>query len=266
MSKKTENISRESNNKKNVINLQYLIDNNKYKNIQIFGKNFVKNNKNKCKIIIDGKEYKLCSYLPINIINKSMVEMKLEIIKPFTSMKDMFSNCQSLIYFNDNNLNTSEVTDISNMFYECRQLSSISDISKWNTSKITDMNSMFKGCSLLLYLPDISKWDTSLVTDMSYMFAGCSSLLPLPDISKWNLINVTDVSCMFEGCSSLLYFPDISQWNTSNIYYMSDMFKGCSSLSILPDISKWNTSNVVFMNDIFRECLSLMIPPKKKYS
>ena len=261
-----ENIPKENNITPNIIILQYKIDINKNKNIKIFGENFVKNNLNKCKIIIGDKELKLCSYLPKIFINKNFIEIKLKIIKPLTNMKDMFFKCQYLIYFNDNNLNTSEVIDISGMFYECRKLSSISDISKWKTSKIRDMNSMFKGCSLLLNLSDISKWDTSQVTDMSYMFAGCSSLLTLPDISKWNIINVTDTSCMFEGCSSLSYFPDISQWNTSNINYMSDMFKGCSSLSTLPDISKWNISNVAFMNDIFRECLSLMMLPKQLIS
>ena len=231
--------------------------------IKLFGKKFVDNNKKSCRIIIDNKENKICTYLDKNKIdqNKQILEIKLKINKPLNTMKDMFSNCDSLISFTENNLNTSKVTDISYMFYECKQLSEISDISKWDTSNITNMNSMFKGCELLINIPNISKWDTSQVTDMNSMFKGCSCLLSLPDISNWNLINVTDVSCMFEGCSSLSYFPDISKWNTKNIIYMSDMFKGCSSLSCLSDISKWDTSNLAFMNDIFRGCLSLLILP-----
>ena len=258
-----ENNKKEGNISQNEILLKYKIDENADNQIKIFGEYFVKNNKKKCKIIIDSKEYNLCSHLPKNKINKSILELKLKILHPLKSMRDMFSKCKSLIYFCDNNLDTSQVSNISNLFLECRQLSFLSDISKWKTSQITDMSSVFKGCKLLSNISDISKWDTSKVINMSYMFSGCSSLTSLPDISIWNLTNVTDISCMFEGCSSLSIFPDISKWNTSNINFMSDTFKGCSSLSTLPEISKWNISNVVFMNDIFRECFSLIRLPGK---
>ena len=75
---------------------------------------------------------------------------------------------------------------------------------------------MFYCCKSLNSLPDISKWDTSNVKDMSNMFSGCYSLDSLPDISKWNTSNVEDMSGMFDGCESLKSLPDISKWNTSN--------------------------------------------------
>ena len=43
--------------------------------IRIFGENFVKNNKNKCKIIIDEKEYELMEEFKIN--NKKILKIKL---------------------------------------------------------------------------------------------------------------------------------------------------------------------------------------------
>jgi surface protein len=262
-----ENIKIESIND-NEIFLRYKINNDSDNKIKLFGKKFVELNKKSCRIIIDTKEYQICSHWDKNKIdqNKKILEVKLKINKPLSTVKDMFSNCDSLITFADNNLNTSKVIDTSYMFYECKQLFELSDISKWDTSKITDMNSMFKGCEQLSKIPNISQWDTSKVTDMNSMFQGCSCLLSLPDISRWNIINVTDVSCMFEGCSSISSFPDISKWNTKNINYMSDMFKGCASLSCLSDISKWDTSNLAFRNDIFRECLSLLILPKQMMS
>ena len=51
------------------------------------------------------------------------------------------------------------------MFYICRSLLSLPDISKWNTNKlstVTDISSMFYRCSSLASLPDISKWNTML--------------------------------------------------------------------------------------------------------
>ena len=42
------------------------------------------------------------------------------------------SNCENLINFNEYNLNTKKVTDISNMFFECVNIISIT-LSNWNT-------------------------------------------------------------------------------------------------------------------------------------
>ena len=47
------------------------------------------------------------------------------------------------------------------MFYECKSLISLPDISKWNTSNVRDMNNLFDGCKSLISLPNISKWDIS---------------------------------------------------------------------------------------------------------
>jgi surface protein len=38
------------------------------------------------------------------------------------------------------------------------------------------MGHIFYGCKSLSSLPDISKWNTNKVTNMSYMFCGCKSL------------------------------------------------------------------------------------------
>ena len=57
------------------------------------------------------------------------------------------------------------------MFYGCKSLKSLPDISKWNTSNVTDMSRMFYCFSSLSSLPDISKWKTSNVTDMRNILA-----------------------------------------------------------------------------------------------
>ena len=62
--------------------------------ISIFGKDFVENNKNKCKIIIDGKEYELMEEL--NIKNEERIEIKLIEISKITDMSYMFRGCSSL--------------------------------------------------------------------------------------------------------------------------------------------------------------------------
>ena len=63
-------------------------------------------------------------------------------------------------------------------------------MSKWNSSNITNISYMFYHCDSLFSLLDISKWNTSKVTNMSYMFRYCESLSSLPDLSKWEILVV----------------------------------------------------------------------------
>ena len=37
------------------------------------------------------------------------------------------------------------------MFFECKSLSSLSNISKWNTKNITNTGGMFNGCEFSIY-------------------------------------------------------------------------------------------------------------------
>jgi len=162
--------------------------------IKIFDNEFVKNNRNICRMIIDNKEYEITKEYFVKTYNKNKLKITLKGIN--------------------------NVTNMSYMFYECSSLSSLPDISKWNTNNVIDMSYMFSGCTSLSSLPDISKWNTNNVTNMKCMFSGCT-LSSLPTISKWNTNNVIDMSYMFSGCSSLSFLPDISKWNTNKVYNMS---------------------------------------------
>ena len=100
--------------------------NYKYKrNMYIFGSEFVKNNKNKCKMIIDDNEY--------------------EIAEQYTNYKYTFKILNIKLKGIDN------VTNMSWMFSECSSLSSLPDISKWNTKNATNMNDMFSECPNIIF-------------------------------------------------------------------------------------------------------------------
>ena len=66
-----------------------------------------------------------------------------------------------------NDIDTSEITDMSYMF---KQSYFNGDISNWDVSNVTDMESMFYESKFTGENGDISKWDVSNVKDMSYMF------------------------------------------------------------------------------------------------
>ena len=65
-----------------------------------------------------------------------------------------------------------------------RGLSLLPDISKWNTSNVNNMSGMFFGCKSLSSLPDISKWNTSKLEENDDMFKGCDKILKKPIIKS----------------------------------------------------------------------------------
>lgn len=158
----------------------------------------------------------------------------------------------SLIEADLTGLETSSVTDMSNMFYCCSDLTSI-DVRSFDTSKVIYMNSMFSNCSNLTSL-DVSDFDTSKVIDMHYMFNGCSKITSI-DVSSFDTSNVTSMSYMFMYCSSLTSV-DVSGFDTSNVISMRDMFYRCTSLTSL-DLSSFDTSKVTNMEKMFSYCENL---------
>lgn len=145
-------------------------------------------------------------------------------------------------------MNTSNVTDMRNFFYECNNLTHIEDISNWNTSKVTNMDSMFSYCQKLTSL-DISNWDTSNVTDMGNMFNYCNNLTSL-DLSKWDTSKVTDMGGMFSYCNKLTSLSSLRANSLSISSYASPF--GTSNNTVLVDFggfinlkSNWNGSYCV---------------------
>ena len=110
--------------------IEYIIKNKN--KIKIFGKEFITNNKDNCKMIIENKEQEIIEYLNFNE-NDKILKIKFKEIKTITNMSYMFSYCESL--------------------------TSLSDISKYNTNKVNNMSYIFCGYISLTSLPDISIWN-----------------------------------------------------------------------------------------------------------
>lgn len=93
-----------------------------------------------------------------------------------------------------------DITNLKFFFYgfEGEEL----DVSAWDTSNVTDMNRMFYNCENLITL-DLSNFNTSNVTDMFSMFKLCKNLISI-DISSFDTSNITNMIAMFGGCSSLI--------------------------------------------------------------
>ncbi|UQU60781.1 BspA family leucine-rich repeat surface protein [Lactococcus petauri] len=169
-----------------------------------------------------------------------------------TDMSEMFSAMESLTSLNTSSLNTSNVTDMSHMFDGSYSLEKL-DLSNFDTSNVTDMSGMFMGMGSLQEL-FISNFKTSKVTSMKAMFMGGDELAHL-DVSNFDTSNVTDMSNMFEGVYVLADI-EVSNFNTSNVNDMHSMFAQMESLRTL-DLSNFNTSNVEDMSSMFAGQYSL---------
>lgn len=137
-----------------------------------------------------------------------------------TGLFEGFYNVESITGLGQ--LDMSEITDMSYMFYNCKKLSSIS--LNFNTSSVTNMQGMFMECTKLEDL-NLSSFNTSKVTNMYQMFYDCSALTNL-NLSSFDTSIVTDMSHLFENCT---YLGSLTLSNTFNVSSAKkdDMFKYC---------------------------------------
>ena len=157
-----------------------------------------------------------------------------------TNMEELFSGCRSLKSIPA--INTQNVTNMQLMFFQCKKLSSVPAL---DTSNVINMNQMFNNCRSLSSVPTL---DTSNVTEMTGMFSECKKLSSMPAL---NTSNVTNMGLMFAGCESLTTVPLL---NTSNVTEMGGMFSGCHSLVEIPAL---DTSKGKFLSAMFAGCSSL---------
>lgn len=162
-----------------------------------------------------------------------------------TNFSDMFNNCVSLESIPL--IDTSKGTTFYEMFKTCRKIKEIPQI---NTSNGTNFGYMFSDCQTITTIPLI---DTSKGINLNYMFQTCRMLQTIPLIDTGKCSNF---SYMFSGCSQLQTIP---QLNTSRVTTFSYMFYNCKALTSVPQL---DTSNATNFNSTFRECGNLVDVPE----
>ena len=188
-------------------------------------------------VMVNNKQtvINLCSLLGIKIgniknIKNVIFEESFNTYTP-TSLKDFFRDCTGLNEITGlKYLNTAEVTDMSFMFWNCKNLSSL-DLTNFNTTKVEDMSYMFYMCQKLTEL-NLSNFKTEKVKNMPYMFSYCNMLEKL-DLSNFNTTKVKNMSGMFSGCSMLqtIYVSNnFVVTGITNEDYKKDIFTGCKVL------------------------------------
>lgn len=176
---------------------------------------------------------------------------------------DLSSTCKSLAncFYQNSNLkiidltgwDTSGVTTMASMFYECFYLTEIKGIEDFDVSKCTTIASMFRSCFTLQKL-DLSNWQTSSsLTSINDLFYTCRGLKEL-DVSKFNVENVTTVAGAFYGVKQLKAL-DLSTWRiTSKCTNFAGFFAYSNNLENIIIPSTWDTSKVTNFDSCFIDC------------
>ena len=140
--------------------------------------------------------------------------------------EDQKGNIKKVVF--DASFANARPTSCCRWFADCLYLTEIEGIENLNTQNVTDMSEMFTCCYALTSL-DVSNFNTEKVTNMTDMFLGCSALTSL-DLSNFNTERVESMSSMFSGCSTLQTIFASDKFVTNQVLGGYDMFIGCDNL------------------------------------
>ena len=116
--------------------------------IQLFGSSFVNNNEDKCKIIYNEKEYDLMEYFTFyNYKHNDSIKIQLRINNNITDISDMFFQCKELLSISELSVDNFKITDINKSF-DGNNLNNNSE--KADNSNVIDKNEIFNNDNLTL--------------------------------------------------------------------------------------------------------------------
>ena len=146
-----------------------------------------------------------------------------------------------------------EPTTLSSFFKELRSLTSIIGLENLNTTHVTDMSKMFYNCYNLNSL-NLSQFYTGNVEKMNEMFYNCQGLNSL-DLSAFNTTKVNNMYRMFYYC--YVRTIDLSSFNTANVENMDEMFAGASLVVNIYASDLFKTDNLTTSKYMFYLCTKL---------
>lgn len=151
----------------------------------------------------------------------------------------------------------------SNMFYNCKNITTI-EFNSFDTSNCTDMQNMFSNCSKFLKTLNINGFKTSNVTNFGNMFADCTVLTKITT-NKDNFVldKSKNLSSMFLNCTSLKTLGETDNIvyikNTSNIdscTNISYMFESCKAMTSC-QLVNFTSDNLTSVGFMFGNCTAL---------
>ena len=189
-----------------------------------------------------------------------------------------FTNVEKITF---ENVDSSDVTSMSNMFYSNTNITSI-DLSGLGGNALANIENMFSGCTNLSNI-NMENFNFGLVTNFTGVFSSLSHLSRI-SLSGSTMNNVENMGGMFYGLSGLTSI-NLSGIGSNKLTSISGIFNGCINLisinmsgfnfgnitsldaqtspfannSTVQNVilSNANTSNITSMNGLFMNCWNL---------
>ena len=182
-------------------------------NLIILGTDFVKNNKNKAKLIIKNKKYYLKEYIQINHFENSEIKISILLNKDVCNLSYMFNNSKSLLEISIKNITENKEINYDFPEFEENYNEIEYNINKINQNKITFYEGL-KDNILYCKCSEISKKEEfSEKTKNTYL-----EIYNL-EINNRSKEIISENSSSLSLCDNKLYF--------NNIINMSHMFYNC---------------------------------------
>lgn len=146
-----------------------------------------------------------------------------------TSVNGVFQNSKLSNLIGSENLINSTWSALPSIFTGCNSLTSI-DVSNWDTSNVTDMSVMFQNCKNLQTIVGLENLDMSKVTNFTGMFNECASLteINLPT-TNFNGKNIR-LNSFAQGTKSLTTL-DLTNWTNAMVIGDLNRFLNYSSVT-----------------------------------
>ena len=214
---------------------------------------------------IISKEYDLDKYKPYKIYINNIIQIlrkrsvfiesiddiiKLEWIYTYPNLSHMFANLQSITSIYISNMIDISGSNISYMFYNCKNLQEFTHNNTKNNILIKDASKMFYNCAKL---NNIFFRSELILNDMNSMFYNCNSL-EIIDLSILNQNQNINISYLFYNCYNLTSFN-----LTNSTLAISDMrytFYNCTNLNSI-NLNIFRMVNSTNMSYLFYNCTNL---------
>ena len=149
-------------------------------------------------------------------------------------------------------IDTHEVSDMVNLFNGCRKLKAV-DLSSFKVPKVHDLDGIFAYCESLESV-NLNGFEPGEIDGMYGTFRGCTSLETL-DLTTLHTGSCKSFYCTFYKCTALKTL-DLSRFETGSALSLASIFEQCSALERL-DLSSFDTSGVSSFSGMFSGCTSL---------
>lgn len=200
-----------------------------------------------------GNDFEIndCSYLFNNGARMDIFDKILKLCKNVISTSYMFGGSNANYETLDlSNFDTSNVTDMSYMFYYNGKLKN-ANLSNFDTSKVKNMSYMFSYSGLQSL--DLSSFDMSSVTSITYMFQTCQSLTSLI-LGNFDTSKINSMTGTFYYLSKL---KDLQEIDLSGCRDVLNIMKGCSSLENFGGFKNYGKSFNAKQSNVYNYKLEL---------